>query len=111
MNPLKGVWELIEGEYNVNDTVIFFPREYPEAKSFKHFSDKYWFTIGNTNESNGESWSFAGTYEINEGEYTQVQLVNISGKLSEPLTMKFSVTGDTLRQESGWHKEVWIRLE
>ena len=111
VNPLAGVWELVIGVHNMNDTVYTVPNpELPDFKSMKIFSEGHFFTIG-MGGPDDVSWSFAGTYEISGEEYTQVNIISTTGSTGNSITMKFSVENDTLRQESSRHKEVWVRLE
>jgi hypothetical protein len=76
----------------------------------KIFTKDHFCTIG-MGGPDGASWSFAGTYIIENGKYTQTNKISTTDNLGESLTMKFTIAGDTLKQESDWHKEVWVRIE
>ena len=111
-NPLVGVWEIVAGEYHMQDTTVTIPNHsMPDFKSIKFFSENYFNTTGTDGNPDGKFWSFSGTYVIDGDEYTQTQIINRSGEKEKKQTMKFKVEGDTLYQESDWHNEVWIRLE
>ena len=112
VNPLEGVWELISGEYNISDSIINFPSpDFPDWKSMKIFTKEYFNTAGMGAAPIQDFWSFTGTYEINGNEYTQSNIYSSYGNIGNRITMKFNIVGDTLKQESDSHKEVWKRLE
>ena len=111
-NPLIGVWELVSSEHYSGDSVLYFPSPaYPDMKSIKIFTEGYFNTTGMGAAPILEFWSFTGTYEINGDEYTQSNILSSNGITGNRLTMKFIVEGDTLRQESSRHKEVWKRID
>ena len=111
-NPLIGVWELVSSEHYRGDSVLYFPSpSFPDMKSIKIFTEGHFNTTGGGAAPISDFWSLTGTYEINGDEYTQSNILSSSGNTGNKLTMKFIVHGDTLRQESSRHKEVWKRIE
>ena len=110
-NPLEGVWELVSGEWNSEDTTYVYPDpELPDFKSMKIFTKGYFCTI----HQSGPVVKFqalAGTYKITGEEYSQISLFNSSGNIGGSITMRFNIEGDILKQESDRHNEVWKRIE
>ena len=110
-NPLEGVWELVSGEWNMEDTTYVFPSpELPDLKSMKIFTKGYYVTIHQSGPL-VEFWAIAGTYEITGEDYSQINLFSSSGNIGGSITMRFNLEGDLLKQESDRHSEVWKRVE
>lgn len=110
-NPLIGVWEMVSGVYNFNDTTYLVPdANYPEAKSLKIFSVGYFVTI-HQGYHLVDFQAIAGTYKIDGNQYTQTSSFHSSGNEGGEITMKFVIEEGMLKQESSRHSEVWKRIE
>ncbi len=109
-SPLEGVWELVSGEWDMQDTTWVFPSPGNEMKSMKYYSKGYFFVIGKDALA-AEFHALSGKYTINEDEYTEViefaSMENIGGNI----VIKYHIEGDILSLESDWFNEKWKRIE
>ena len=109
---LEGVWELVSGEWTMQDTIYTFPGgDYKDMKSIKILGKTNWANVGQ-DTSMDMHWAHAGIYRITEDTYVQYfEISNNIKSIGDSVVYKYTLDGDfwTITREG--HLEKWKRIE
>ena len=108
--PLTGVWELVSGEWTMQDSTYVLPGPGMKMKSMKYYARDHFFCIG-MNAPGIDRYAFSGTYKIDGESYTETVTYSTGGNIGEVYPLKFKVSGDTLKLKGDWFHETWKRVE
>ena len=108
--PLEGVWELVSGEWNMEDSTFIMPSPGISLKAMKYYSKGHFFVIGKEAPT-VNNYAFAGTYSVDGKEYTEVIQFSYVGNTGSSVLIKYSVEDDLLTLKSDWYNETWKRIE
>lgn len=109
-SPLTGVWELVSGEWEIQDSTFVLPGPGMKMKSMKFYSREHFFCIG-TDAPGMEHYAFCGTYTIDGDRYTEKVTMSSGDNVGAEYPIKFEVSGDSLKLEGEWFRETWEKLE
>lgn len=109
-SPLEGVWELVSGEWNMQDSTLIMPSPGISLKAMKYYSKGHFFVIGK-DAPTAENYALAGTYSVDGKEYTEVIQFNSVGNIGSSVIIKYSIEDDLLTLKSDWSTETWKRIE
>ncbi len=109
-SPLEGVWELVSGEWDTQDTTWVLPSPGLTMKSMKYYSKGHFFVIGK-DAPGAESHALSGKYTTNGDEYTEIIEFSSMENVGENVVIKYRIEGDILSLESDWFNEKWKRIE
>ena len=109
---LEGVWELVSGEWTMQDTIMTYPGpQTTDARSFKFITEKHWGVAGMI-PSNEMNWGFAGTYRFTDDTYVEYFLIQKNlENIGDSAVYKYKLDGDKWTISSDWSKEEWKRIE
>ena len=109
---LEGVWELVSGEWTMQDTIMTYPGpQTTDARSFKFITEKHWGVAGMI-PSNEMNWGFAGTYRFTDDTYVEYFLIQDNlENIGDSAVYKYKLDGDKWTISSDWSKEEWKRIE
>lgn len=109
---LEGVWELVSGEWTMQDTIMTYPGpQTTDARSFKFITEKHWGVAGMI-PSNEMNWGFAGTYRFTDDTYVEYFLIQENlENIGDSAVYKYKLDGDKWTISSDWSKEEWKRIE
>lgn len=109
---LEGVWELVSGEWTMQDTIMTYPGpQTTDARSFKFMTEKHWGVAGMI-PSNEMNWGFAGTYRFTDDTYVEYFLIQENlENIGDSAVYKYKLDGDKWTISSDWSKEEWKRIE
>jgi len=109
---LEGVWELVSGEWTMQDTIYTFPGgDYKDMKSIKILGKTNWANVGQ-DTSMDMHWAHAGIYRITEDTYVQYfEISNNIKSIGDSVVYKYTLDGDfwTITREG--QSEKWKRIE
>jgi len=108
--PLTGVWELVSGEWKMQDTTFVLPGPGMELKSMKYYSRDHFFCIG-MGAPNMGSYAFSGVYKIDGDKYTESVTYSSGNNVGDEYLLSFQVKGDELKIQGDWFHETWKRIE
>ena len=111
-NQLKGIWQLIAGEWPMQDTVYTFPSdEWAGFKSYKFLGETHWVVIGQDTASDMHH-AHAGPYRFTVDTYVEYfeihKNINLIG---DSAVFKYTIEGDKWTVSNDWLKEEWKRIE
>ena len=109
---LEGVWELVSGEWTLQDTLITFPgSDMPGMKSYKFLVGEHWTVIGQ-DTSLDMHWAHAGIYRNTEDTYVEyIDIHNSIESIGDSAVFKYTLDGDKWIVSNDWLKEEWKRIE
>lgn len=109
---LEGVWQLVSGEWTMQDTLITFPgSDMPDIKSYKFLYGEHWAVLGQ-DTSLDMHWAHAGIYRITEDTYVEYfEIHNNIESIGDSAVLKYTLDGDKWTVSSDWLKEEWKRIE
>jgi len=109
---LEGVWELVSGEWTMQDTIMTYPGpQTTDIRSFKFITEKHWGVAGMI-PSNEMNWGFAGTYRSTDDTYVEYFLIQKNlENIGDSAVYKYKLDGDKWTISSDWSKEEWKRIE
>ncbi len=111
-NSLDGVWQMVSGEWTLQDTLIKFPgSDMPGIKSYKFLDGEHWAVIGQ-DTSLDMHWAHAGFCRITEDTYVEyIEIHNNIESIGDSAVFKYTLDGDKWTISSDWLKEEWKRIE
>ena len=105
VSPLIGVWELVHGDWNLQDSI---DGSDITVKSMKFYSESHFYVIG----KGDEVYSLSGTYTYEGNECIEkIGLSTMDMSMNREVKISFSIEDDMLSLESDWFKEKWKRVE
>ena len=109
---LEGVWELVSGEWTMQDTIMTYPGpQTTDARSFKFITEKHWGVAGMI-PSNEMNWGFAGTYRFTDDTYVEYFVIQSNPEnIGDSAVYKYKLDGERWTISSDWRKEEWKRIE
>ena len=110
--PLEGVWQLVAGEWSMQDTVYTFPSDdFAGFKSYKFLGETHWVVIGQDTAMDMYH-AHAGPYRFTEDTYVEYFEIhqNISS-IGDSAVFKYTIEGDKWTISSDWLEEEWKRIE
>lgn len=111
-NSLEGIWELVSGEWNWQDTAYTFPGgDMKGLKSYKYLGKTNWANLAQDTASD-LFWAHGGIYRITEDIYVEYFDIHNSIKaIGDSAVYKYTLDGDIWTISSDWLKEEWRRIE
>ena len=111
-NSLEGVWQIVSGEWTLQDTVLTFPGGDLEGfKSYKYLGKINWANIGQDTASD-MFFAHAGIYRVTEDTYVEYfDIHNDIKSIGDSAVFKYTLDGDKWTISSDWLKEEWERIE
>jgi len=109
---LEGVWKLVSGEWNMQDTVYTFPGgDFKGLKSYKYLGKTNWANIGQDTASD-LVYCHGGIYRITEDIYVEYfDIHNNIKSIGDSAVYKYTLNGDKWTISSDRLKEEWRRIE
>jgi len=111
-NSLEGVWQIVSGEWTMQDTVLTFPEgDYKDMKSIKILGKTNWANVGQDTASD-MFFAHAGIYRVTEDTYVEYfDIHNDIKSIGDSAVFKYTLDGDKWTISSDWLKEEWERIE
>jgi len=111
-NSLEGVWQIVSGEWTMQDSVLTFPEgDYEGLKSYKFLGKINWANIGQDTASD-LFFAHAGIYRVTEDTYVEYfDIHNDINSIGDSAVFKYILDGDKWTISSDWLKEEWKRIE
>ena len=111
-NSLEGVWQIVSGEWTLQDTVLTFPGgDHEGLKSYKYLGKINWGNIGQDTASD-MFFAHAGIYRVTEDTYVEYfDIHNDINSIGDSAVFKYTLDGDKWTISSDWLKEEWVRIE
>ena len=109
---LEGVWKLVSGEWNMQDTVYTFPGgDIKGLKSYKYLGKTNWANLAQDTASD-LIWAHGGIYRVTEDIYVEYfDIHNNIKSIGDSAVYKYTLNGDKWTISSDWLKEEWRRIE
>ena len=109
---LEGVWQLVSGEWTIQDTIYKFPGDdFKGLKSYKHLGKINWAVVGQDTTMDMH-WAHAGIYKVTEDTYVEyVEIHKNIKSIGDSAVYKYTLDGDKWTISSDWLKEEWKRIE
>ena len=111
-NPLKGVWQLMAGEWSMQDTVYTFPSEdFVGFKSYQFLGETHYVVVGQ--DTAGDThYAHTGPYRFTEDTYVvYFEIHKNVNSIGDSAVFKYSIEGDKWTISSDWLNEEWKRIE
>ena len=108
--PLTGVWELVSGQWTMNDSTYTLPGPGMELKSMKYYGKDHFFCIG-MNAPGMDRYAFSGEYTVEGDQYTEKVSYSTGDNIGQEYPLSYQVSGDTLKIQGNWFHETWERVE
>ncbi len=109
---LEGVWELVSGEWTMQDTIYTFPGgDFRGMKSTKYLGKTNWANVGQDTTMDMH-WAHAGIYRVTDDTYVEYFEIHENIKsIGDSAVYKYTFDGDKWTISSDRLKEEWKRIE